>query len=44
MVSSEIGSRPLGVILTVRRAAFILGVMLAMVPEMTVPAESGYEC
>lgn len=36
-MSREMGSRFLTVILTVRRAAFILGVMEAMVPDTTVP-------
>jgi hypothetical protein len=37
IVSSEIGSRPLGVILTVRRAVFICGDTEAIVPERMVP-------
>lgn len=37
MVSREIGSWPLGVILTVRRAVFIWGVTDEMVPLTMVP-------
>ena len=39
MVSSEMGSRPLAVILTVRRAVFIWGETEAMVPWTIVPIE-----
>lgn len=39
MVSREIGSWPLGVILTVRRAVFIWGETDVMVPWMMVPDE-----
>lgn len=38
MESREIGSRPLGVIFTVRRAVFICGETDATVPWRTVPA------
>lgn len=37
MVSREIGSRPLGVILTVRREVFIWGETEVMVPWRMVP-------
>lgn len=37
MVSSEMGSRPLGVILTVRREVFICGETAVMVPWRIVP-------
>lgn len=37
MVSSETGSRPLGVILTVRRPVFICGETEVMVPWRIVP-------
>lgn len=37
MVSSEMGSRPLGVIFTVRRAVFICGETEVMVPWRIVP-------
>lgn len=37
IVSSEIGSRPLGVILTVRREVFICGLTEVIVPWRIVP-------
>ena len=37
IVSSEMGSRPLGVILTVRREVFICGLTEVMVPCRIVP-------
>lgn len=37
MVSREMGSRPLGVILTARRAVFICGETEVMVPWRMVP-------
>ena len=37
MVSREMGSRPLGVILTARRAVFICGETEVMVPWRIVP-------
>jgi hypothetical protein len=37
IVSREMGSRPLGVIFTVRKAVFICGETEAMVPERIVP-------
>lgn len=40
MVSREMGSWPLAVILTVRRAVFIWGETEAMVPWTMVPASS----
>jgi hypothetical protein len=40
MVSREIGSRPLGVILTVRREVFICGETEVMVPWRIVPVVS----
>lgn len=39
MVSREIGSRPLGVILTARRAVFIWGETEVMVPWRMVPVK-----
>jgi hypothetical protein len=39
MVSREIGSRPLGVIFTARRAVFICGETEAMVPWRMVPGQ-----
>ena len=39
IVSSETGSRPLGVILTARRAVFICGETEVMVPWRMVPRE-----
>lgn len=38
IVSRDIGSRPLGVILTVRKAVFICGETAVMVPWRIVPA------
>lgn len=41
IVSREMGSRPLGVILTARRAVFIWGETVVMVPLRMVPVEGG---
>ena len=40
-MSREIGSRPFGVILTVRSAVFICGLTAVMVPWRIVPGREG---